>query len=240
MSAVKCLDLTLPTPAANLACDEALLDACEDGPGDQVLRFWESPVCFVVVGYSNRVTEEVNKVACDREQVGIYRRCSGGGTVVQGPGCLNYSLILTIDDDGPLRNITAANCHIMGRHKTVLTELLGCPVSIQGHTDLACDNLKFSGNAQRRKRRALLFHGTFLLGFDFALVEKFLRMPSKQPEYRAGRSHTEFLMNLPLSHAQLKEALRQAWSAADNLETNPDFQKLVEEKYSRDDWNLKL
>src|SRR5271166_1683801 len=30
---MKFLDLTLPTPAANLACDEALLDACDDQAG---------------------------------------------------------------------------------------------------------------------------------------------------------------------------------------------------------------
>jgi len=33
------LDLTLASAAANLACDEALLDACDDGSGPEVLRF---------------------------------------------------------------------------------------------------------------------------------------------------------------------------------------------------------
>ena len=44
------LDLTLPSPAENLACDEALLDWCESGEGVETLRFWESPVPFIVVG----------------------------------------------------------------------------------------------------------------------------------------------------------------------------------------------
>src|ERR1035441_6566637 len=87
---VKCLDLTLPTPAANLACDEALLDACEEQGGGEVLRFWEPRDYFVVVGVSNHVAREVNRPACQRENLGVYRRCSGGGAVLQGPGCLNY------------------------------------------------------------------------------------------------------------------------------------------------------
>jgi lipoate-protein ligase A len=41
-------DLTLPSAAANLACDEALLDAGEDGAGGEVLHFWEPEQCFVV------------------------------------------------------------------------------------------------------------------------------------------------------------------------------------------------
>ena len=59
------LDLTLPTPAENLALDEALLDAAEDGVGGEVLRFWESPTPFVVVGYANKIASEVNVAACE-------------------------------------------------------------------------------------------------------------------------------------------------------------------------------
>jgi lipoate-protein ligase A len=237
---VKCLDLTLPTPADNLACDEALLDACEEQAGGEVLRFWEPREYFVVAGYSNHVALEVNTAACRREKMGVYRRCSGGGTVLQGPGCLNYSLILKMDGNDSLQNITAANCYIMGRHKDALTALLGRPVRVQGHTDLALDGLKFSGNSQRRKRHALVFHGTFLLHFDLALMEKFLPMPSRQPEYRQGRTHGLFLTNLPASAAAVKNALRQAWSVETTLEDVPDYQQLVAEKYSRDDWNLRF
>jgi lipoate-protein ligase A len=237
---MKCLDLTLPTPAANLACDEALLDACEEQQGGEVLRFWEPRDYFVVAGYSNHLALEVNGEACRREKVGMYRRCSGGGAVLQGPGCLNYSLILKIDGNDSLQNITAANCHIMGRHKDTLTSLLGRPVRVQGHTDLALDGLKFSGNAQRRKRHALIFHGTFLVNFDINLIEKFLPMPSRQPEYRQGRSHGLFLMNLPVSVDEIKQALRKGWSAETPLEALPDYEKLIAEKYSRDEWNLKF
>src|ERR1700722_8636007 len=81
---MKNLDLTLASPAANLACDESLLDACEDGSGPEVLRFWQAEQCFVVVGYSNEVAREVNVAACRRADLGIFRRCSGGGTVLQG------------------------------------------------------------------------------------------------------------------------------------------------------------
>ena len=52
---MKLLDLTLPPPAENLAYDEALLNWCESGDGEEVLRFWESPEYFVVVGYADKV-----------------------------------------------------------------------------------------------------------------------------------------------------------------------------------------
>ena len=63
------LDLTLPDPAGNLACDEALLDGCEEDSGPEVLRFWEPRDCFVVAGFSNSVAREVNIEACRRAGV---------------------------------------------------------------------------------------------------------------------------------------------------------------------------
>src|SRR6185503_18456412 len=111
------LDFTLPTPAENLACDEALLDRAESAGGPAFLRFWESPQPFVVLGYANKVAEEVNVEACRPLGVPILRRCSGGGTVLQGPGCLNYSLVLRSSDTGPQRTITEANRFVMQRNR---------------------------------------------------------------------------------------------------------------------------
>src|SRR6266487_3675669 len=155
------VDLTLPSPAENLACDEALLDSCEAGECDGLLRFWEAAEYFVVLGYANKAPVEVNIEACQKRGVPVLRRCSGGGAVVQGPGCLNYSLILKIPSDGPLASITETNRFIMSRHRELLESLLGRPVEAHGASDLAVDGMKFSGNAQRRKQRCFLFHGTF-------------------------------------------------------------------------------
>ncbi|MGZ4988857.1 MAG: lipoate--protein ligase family protein, partial [Limisphaerales bacterium] len=109
-----------------------------------------------------------------------------------------------------------------------------------GITDLAVGALKFSGNAQRRKRRALIFHGTFLLTFNLQLVSELLRSPSKEPEYRAGRAHGKFIMNLHVDAALIRKALRSAWGANDELQAVPDITTLVQEKYSTDEWNLKF
>jgi len=234
------LDLTLPSPAANLACDEALLDACEEDAGLEVLRFWEPKEYFVVLGFSNSASKEVNLEACEKSGLGVFRRCSGGGAVLQGPGCLNYSLILSMTVRSQLETIPAANQYIMGIHREVLSSALGRPVELRGHTDFAIGGRKFSGNAQRRKRRALIFHGAFLLAFDIALMEKFLTMPSREPDYRRGRPHADFLMNLNVPAPAIKKALCDAWSAGPELPDVPDCGRLVAEKYSRNEWNLKF
>jgi len=239
---MKYLDRTLQTPQENLACDEALLDWCEEGFTDEILRFWEPRQHFVVLGYSNKARTEVNLDSSKQLGVPVLRRCSGGGTVLQGPGCLNYALILKMQDDSPLTNITQANAFIMNRNRNALNPLLDGKVLIQGHTDLTLQGTKFSGNSQRRRHIFLLFHGSFLLDFDLALIEQTLRMPSKQPQYRRDRTHKDFLTNLHLQADAVKAAMRQVWNATIALDEFPEkrLQRLVREKYATDAWNLKF
>ena len=247
---MKLLNLTLPSPAENLACDESLLEWCENGADEELLRFWESPEYFIVVGYANKLAAEVNLALCATKGIPVYRRCSGGGTVLQGPGCLNYTLLLKINGTGPFHSITSANRFIMERNRAALESLLPgrqTPdprprIAVRGHTDLCLGRLKFSGNAQRRRKRFLLFHGTFLLHFDLALVNEVLPTPSKQPDYRDNRSHADFLTNLNLSAENVKAALQQAWNARLPLK-NPPLENavaLTREKYAKPEWNQKF
>ncbi len=235
---MKTLDHSFKTPQENLSCDEALLDESEASDGGEVLRFWSSPSYFVVLGYSNIWKEEVKNAP----GVPVYRRCSGGGTVLQGPGCLNYSLILKTKDTGPLSNIRSTNEYVMERQRKALSGLLGRDVRVQGHTDLTLGALKFSGNSQRRKKSRLLFHGTFLLDFDLARIGRSLKFPPKQPSYRENRPHSDFVTNLGVSGEHVKEALKKEWRAEKSPEGPPlgRIAKLVQERYSQDEWNFKF
>jgi len=236
------LDLTLSTPEHNLACDEALLHGCEKSEGDEILRVWEASHPFAVVGYGGKIAAEVNLPACRKIGIAVLRRCSGGGAVVQGPGCLNYALVLRTDGDNSLHRVPETNRFVLGRLKQALEPIVGPGIEIQGSSDLALRNKKFSGNAQYRKRRYLLFHGTLLLHFDISLIETLLPMPAKQPAYRQRRAHDDFLTNLNLPPDKVKEALRQSWSAEEEFKNIPleAIEILARERYSNDEWNLKF
>src|SRR3989338_48226 len=240
---MKLLDLTLPTPEHNLAREEALIHWREEvGYEDVILRFWVPMVHFAVLGYSGKVTSELNLISCQDLCVPVLRRCSGGGTVLQGPGCLNYALILRIPDREALKGITETNAFIMQRLKNALEPILGPGIEIQGFSDLVLGRLKFSGNAQYRKRRFLLFHGTFLLGLDISLMDKLLPVPSKQPPYRQDRSHGDFLTNLNLPARAIKQTLKRAWHATEELKELPldRIERLVKERYAKEEWNAKF
>lgn len=235
---MRLLDLSLPDPAANLALDEALLLAAEAGQGGEVLRLWECPRYAVVVGAGGSVAIDVNVAACDADGVPILRRASGGGTVLLGPGCLCYSFVLGYDRAAGLADITASNRYVLGRILNALRPVAP-DAAVAGTSDLAAGGLKFSGNAQQRKRTHFLHHGTLLDVFDLDLIPRYLNAPERQPDYRMDRPHAAFVRNLSAGIVRLKSLLAAEWVAAGEYCPIPwdEVVRLVAEKYGRDDWN---
>lgn len=235
------LELTLPSPAENLALDEALLEACERGEiQDEVLRLWEPDHFFVVLGRSSDPSVEVRLATCRTERIPVLRRVSGGGTVVAGRGCLMYAVVLERGRETDLQGIDAV-------HRFVLTRIAEClapyvaGVSMLGTSDLALlgDRLapqKFSGNALRIKRSHLLYHGTILYDFNLQLLPRLLAAPTRAPKYRDDRGHDEFVTNLPLSRERIAAALAAGWNARDRLSDWPRERTaaIVLEKYTVD------
>lgn len=200
----------------NLACDESLLDRAEQGISGEVLRFWEPTSTFVVLGISNQAENELKLPAIQQDNIPVFKRSSGGGAVLQFPGCFNYSLILEIAQHNELQNVVTTNRWVMSQMADAINEIHP-KVEVRGHTDLVLDDLKFSGNAQRRKNKFCLFHGCILLNVDYALIEKYLSHPSKEPDYRKSRSHSDFITHLSLEKKLLQLTLRKKWNAFDEI-----------------------
>lgn len=233
------LDLTLDTPAENLALDEALLERAEAAAAPwQALRFWSPVAPCVVVGRSSCLAEEVRLAECRRRGVPVLRRSSGGAAIVAGPGCLMYALVLSVETDASLRSVDAAHRRVLAAMSRAIGRLAS-DVACQGISDLVQGVRKFSGNSVRLRRRALLYHGTLLVDFDLALISACLHDPPRQPEYRAGRSHVEFVTNLAVDPGRLKQAIAEAWSAETPLVDWPHdaTARLAAEKYSQSWWN---
>jgi lipoate-protein ligase A len=234
------LDWTCETAWENVAADEWLLEMAEDR-SREYLRIWEASSPFVVLGYANKVAEEVFLERCGDEQVPVIRRISGGGTVLEQRGCLNYALILRIQDELPTRSIPETNIYVMERQRRALQKLAQGDIRVEGHTDLAISGKKVSGNAQKRGRNFLLFHGSILLNANLDLITRFLKSPSRMPDYRAGRPHGEFVANLEIRADDVKSALINEWKAiapmeGDSIQLPPNFG----DKYRDPKWNLKF
>jgi lipoate---protein ligase len=242
--AFRYLDETLPTVEENLALDEALLLAAEERGAGPVLRVWESPVLAVVLGASCRLNDDVAVELCRSEGVVIARRSSGGGTVLIGPGALNVTVVLPVDAAPGLAAVDTAQAFVLESLARSLSEA-GQAIMVQGSGDLTLGDRKFAGSAQRRLRRFFLVHASLLYDFPIGLIVRYTRLPHRQPSYRAGRAHDEFLTNLRLPRETILDAVRASWLPTKLTPARPELprdvvEELVGTKFGDPAWVTRL
>jgi lipoate-protein ligase A len=193
---------TAMTVDENLAMDESLARAAA-ATGRHHLRFWWGGPPAVVMGFNERAEQVADLAACARYGVRVLKRCTGGGTVLQTRGVLNYSLITPAPDHLNLKAGFRQGTDIV----CAILSAFGITGAQRGTSDVAVGDRKISGNAQARRWKALLVHGTLLVDFDFQLAEKLLLHPLREPEYRRGRSHRDFLVTLRALGVHVDRAL---------------------------------
>lgn len=190
---MRVIDLTFKSPQENIEYDEKLLNLVEEKDTGPILRFWESICYFVCLGVLDKEENSIIQYACKKDQIPIIKRNSGGGTVLLGPGCLTYVLILSkekqfIDVRKSYHHILSIICNALRK--------IGYKPEIKGIFDITIENKKIGGSAQLRKKRYFLHHGTLLYNFNINLIGRYLKEPERKPEYRGNRIHQEFLFSL--------------------------------------------
>jgi len=231
------------SPEENVAVDELLLMKAERGEAGESLRFWESAEYFVVLGRAGKVLEECLYERCLADGIKIVRRMSGGGTILQGPGSLNYSLVLSYERYGCMRDVVSSYHEIL---RGIVASLKNNGFPDAGFfpiSDIALGDKKISGNAQARKKNFFLHHGTVLFNMDLAKISEYLKYPPNEPEYRKGRPHSDFIANIPATREQLEKVIGEAFrcsGAKERIEEKDieELRDLVRRKYSSDSWNL--
>ncbi|TWT79347.1 putative lipoate-protein ligase A [Planctomycetes bacterium CA13] len=239
----------LSDPADQLALDESLLLMADEASkqedssakrSNEVIRVWQFRDPVVVVGRSSRVAEEVDVAYCQAESIPVFRRCTGGASIVAGPGCLMYSVVLDVDMRPTIGRIDLAHEFVMQRVLQAVRQQLP-DVAFQGTCDLTFQNKKFSGNSMRMVRHHVLYHGTILYAADLDRIARCLRTAPRQPDYRQGREHSQFITNIPVNPEVLEQSLYEVFGASevscDNLPVD-NIAHLRETRYSNHGWNF--
>ena len=197
------LDLTLPTVAANLALDEALLIEADAGRGRPLVRLWDPPEFAVVLGASRRLADDVFADACASDQVPILRRSSGGGTVLVGPGVLCVTVILPDDAAPGLSRVDLAHSYVLERIAAALRSAAPrCKWKCSAAATSSRAGRKFGGSAQRRLKSWFMVHCSILYRFpDRAHRPIPQNAVAASPNIVPAGPTRDFLANLALPRA---------------------------------------
>ena len=170
-----------------------------------LFRFFETKRDIVVLSSSNKPDIEANILECEKNNVPILRRKGGGGTVVLGDGCLILTFAFYAKD------VFGNNKYFQMINQLWINALkdAGCPeLSQNGISDISYFDKKIAGTSIFRKKHLLVYQGSLLVNPNMEFISKLLAHPSREPDYRKGRDHNDFLtttkkLGCPLSTLDL-------------------------------------
>jgi lipoate-protein ligase A len=147
----------------------------------------------VILGRACNAEEDVHLTRCREDGIPIHRRAGGGGTVLLCRGVAVVSVAGSTDTPFALKE------HMAAVNMTIISalEVLGVKgLSIKGISDITVGNRKILGASLHRRRDVVLYQGSLLVDPEMGLFDRYLKHPKKEPDYRAGRKHREFLTSL--------------------------------------------
>lgn len=168
---------------------EALSRFRREGP---FVWLWESTRTECVLG-AGTPQGDVDLALCAASEVPVYRRKGGGGAVVLSPGCL----IITACYDGRRRQFATQWIEPIATAIARAVQSLGLEdVRVRGLGDVALGERKILGSSLYANREVALYQGSLLVDSDLDLIPLYLPHPSREPDYRRGRSHLDFVTSL--------------------------------------------
>lgn len=238
------------TGAWNMAVDEAVLEAVATGKQYPTLRFYGWNPGAVTIGYFQSLQEEVDTQKCQSEKIDVIRRITGGGAVFHDKE-ITYSFIVKEEDGLIVKDILASYKQICQGIISGL-EMLGITSQFIPINDLVVNNKKISGNAQTRKQKTILQHGTVLLDVDVKKMFSLLKVPDEKIRDKMILAVEERVTSLrhlsgnEIAYSAVENALMKGFASALDIdivlgilseEEVKTAEKIQKEKYENTDWN---
>ena len=175
-----------------IAIDRRVVTACRQQISAQV---WSPDRDIVVLGNSEHAAAVCYQERCAAQNVPVLKRKGGGGAVVLHPHCVIVSLGLWVrryfHNTHYFAHINAAVIESLAVYRSALADLRH-----RGISDIAWGERKVAGTSIFRSRNYLLYQASLLYRAEVDKISALLRHPQREPDYREGRTHAEFLYGL--------------------------------------------
>jgi len=238
------------TAFTNMAIDKAVLVSNSRGKVPPTIRFYRWQPSAISIGYFQSLEDEVNLEICKNFGVDYVRRITGGGAVYH-ENELTYSIVISESHPRIPKNIMESYriiCSaIMKGLKNLGIESTYIPIN-----DIITNGKKISGNAQTRKEKTVLQHGTILIDVNVEKMFFLLRVPNEKikdkliADVKERVTSIKHVLEKEISFEQLSNAIKSGFEQEFNIElvkgilTNEEEEltkKFERECFSTNDWN---
>ena len=160
---------------------------------DEKWSFWIPDDYYLVLGQSNKAEKSLYLDLVEKDNIKVVKRPSGGESVILSPKTLVISVRLITDK---MENPQISFRKINGLIIRALGELGVTDLHYKGISDISIGEKKILGSSIYRKKNIVFYHAVLNLSENTELISKYLRHPGKEPDYRKGRDHSEFVTSL--------------------------------------------
>ena len=253
MEEFRFIDLEVNTAFENMAIDEAIMLAINDGNAPPTLRFYRWNPSAVSIGTFQGMTDEVDVEFCESNGIDYIRRITGGGAVYHDfEGEITYSIIMPKGHILAPSDIIESYRLLCGGIIKAL-EHLGIKGEFKPINDVDVDGKKVSGNAMTRRHGCVLQHGTTLLDLDVNQMFTILKVPQEKisdkmiADVKERVTSIRDILGRNVRVEELRDALEQGFSDALHLDLAPGklskeerevARRLAKEKYSSREWSF--
>jgi len=157
------IDTGLRDGRANIAFDQAMIEARQAGDIPDTIRFIHFPPT-ALVGRHQALSTELKVETCKAKGVGLARRITGGGAIYLDPGQLGWALVCDRASLGTtdLGEVTRAICEAAAAGLSTL----GIDARFRPRNDIEVDGRKISGTGGFFDGSTLIFQGTVLIDLN--------------------------------------------------------------------------
>ncbi|OFY45088.1 MAG: hypothetical protein A2X18_14235 [Bacteroidetes bacterium GWF2_40_14] len=154
---------------------------------------WQPDSTYIVLGRANNPEESVYMERAVDDKIKILKRNSGGHSVVLSPKMVVFSLKQRFDHlVKPGKIFDEINESLIASFKTAGVYNL----AMNGISDLSINGKKVLGSSMYINNGKLFYHAVINVNEDAKLISRYLKHPSREPDYRNGRNHEEFVTSL--------------------------------------------
>jgi len=236
----------------NMAVDRAILVANSKGLVPPTVRFYDWSPYAISIGYFQSLKQEVDLEECKKHSIDFVRRITGGGAVFH-ENELTYSIIIPESHREIPKNIMDSYSRICGAIIKGLNNI-GVKGIYQPINDILSDGKKISGNAQTRKHKTVLQHGTILLDVDVEKMFSVLLVPNEKikdkliSDVKQRVTSVKNILNRDVVFKEIVDDMKKGFEEEFNVDlmkgelTKKEIQLTEEfEKncFSKKEWNFK-
>lgn len=162
------------------------------GTGDDML-VWQPAETIIVMGQSNTPERSLIIENVLSDGIPVTKRPTGGETVILTS---QMAVITVAREFSEMARSKKFFMEVNGRILDILSDLGVKNYGTKGISDITIGNRKILGSSMHRRENRLVYHAVLNLACDTSLFERYLRHPSREPDYRRNRSHSEFVTSL--------------------------------------------